>query len=205
MNTRPEHIHPIFDKILPTSAKEKLLNQKGKVFWITGLSGSGKSTIAQHTEILLHNKGILTQILDGDNIRAGLNNNLSFSMADRIENIRRIAEVAKLFADCGIVTMASFISPTIEIREIAKAIIGKDKFYEIFINTPLSTCEKRDVKGLYEKARAGIIKDFTGIDAPYEAPLEADLEIETDNISISEAAQQLFHFINKRIKNADEL
>jgi adenylylsulfate kinase len=201
----PEHIHPIFDKILPTSAKEKLLNQKGKVFWITGLSGSGKSTIAQHTEVLLHNKEILTKVLDGDNIRSGLNNNLLFSEKDRIENIRRIAEVAKLFADCGIVTMASFISPTIEIREMAKSIIGEDKFYEIFISTPLSTCEERDVKGLYEKARAGIIKNFTGIDAPYEAPLEADLQIETDKISISEAAQQLFHFINNRIKNEDEL
>jgi adenylylsulfate kinase len=205
VKTTPEHIHPIFDKILPTSAKEKLLNQKGKVFWITGLSGSGKSTIAEHTEVLLHHKGILTKVLDGDNIRVGLNNNLSFSEEDRIENIRRIAEVAKLFANCGIVTMASFISPTIEIREMAKSIIGEDKFYEIFINTPLSTCEKRDVKGLYEKARAGIIKNFTGIDAPYEAPLEADLEIETNNISISEAAQQLFHFIDNRIKNADEL
>jgi adenylylsulfate kinase len=197
----PEHIHPIFDKILPTSAKEKLLNQKGKVFWITGLSGSGKSTIAQHTEVLLHNKGILTQVLDGDNIRTGLNKNLLFSEEDRIENIRRISEVAKLFADCGIVTIASFISPTIEIREMAKSIIGEDKFYEIFISTPLSICEERDVKGLYKKARAGIIKKFTGIDAPYESPLEADLEIKTDNISISEAAQQLFHFINNRIKN----
>lgn len=205
MNTTPEHIHPIFDKILSTSVKEKLLNQKGKVFWITGLSGSGKSTIAQHTEVLLHNKGILTKVLDGDNIRTGLNKNLLFSEEDRIENIRRIAEVAKLFADCGIVTMASFISPTIEIREMAKSIIGEDKFYEIFISTPLSTCEERDVKGLYEKARAGIIKNFTGIDAPYEAPLGADLKIETDNISISEAAQQLFHFINNRIKNEDEL
>lgn len=201
MKATPEHIHPIFDKILPTSAKEKLLNQKGKVFWITGLSGSGKSTIAQHTEVLLHNKGILTQVLDGDNIRTGLNKNLLFSEEDRIENIRRISEVAKLFADCGIVTIASFISPTIEIREMAKSIIGEDKFYEIFISTPLSICEERDVKGLYKKARAGIIKKFTGIDAPYESPLEADLEIKTDNISISEAAQQLFHFINNRIKN----
>ncbi|MGB0861934.1 MAG: adenylyl-sulfate kinase [Saprospiraceae bacterium] len=199
MNKTPEHIYPIFDKILQTSAKEKLLNQKGKVFWVTGLSGSGKSTIAQHTEALLHSKGILTQILDGDNIRAGLNNNLSFSAEDRKENIRRIAEVAKLFANCGIVTIASFISPTIEIRQMAKSIIGADKFYEIFINTPLAVCEERDVKGLYKKARAGVIKNFTGIDAPFEAPLKADLEIKTDNINISESANQLFNFINNEL------
>ncbi len=195
MNSPIEHIYPIFDKILQKEAKEKLLKQKGMVFWVTGLSGSGKSTIAQHTEALLHEAGFLTQILDGDNIRSGLNNNLSFTPEDRIENIRRIAEVAKLFADCGIVTIASFISPTIEIRQMAKEIIGEEFFYEIYVNTPLEECENRDVKGLYEKARKGIIKNFTGIDAPYEAPENPSLKLKTTNCSITNSSTEFFNFI----------
>lgn len=200
MSNHSEHIYPIFDKLLQKEAKEKLLQQKGMVFWITGLSGSGKSTVAQHTEAILHEKNVLTQILDGDNIRSGLNKNLSFSAEDRIENIRRIAEVAKLFANCGIVTMASFISPTIEIRQMAKEIIGEGLFCEVFINTPLEECENRDVKGLYKKARAGVIKNFTGIDAPYEAPKNPDLEIKTKDQTIEASAQVLFNYIYEKIK-----
>ena len=202
MTNHTEHIYPIFDKILQQEAKEKQLGQKGMVFWITGLSGSGKSTVAQHAEAKLFKEDILTQILDGDNIRSGLNKNLSFSAEDRIENIRRIAEVAKLFANCGIVTMASFISPTIEIRQMAKEIIGEELFCEVFINTPLEECESRDVKGLYKKARAGIIKNFTGIDAPYEAPISPDLEIKTKENNIETSSEQLFNFIFKKIKKA---
>lgn len=200
MSNHTEHIYPIFDRLLQKEAKEKQLGQKGCVFWITGLSGSGKSTVAQHAEAKLFEAGILPQILDGDNIRSGLNKNLSFSAEDRVENIRRIAEVAKLFANCGIVTMASFISPTKEIRQMAKDIIGEDIFYEVFVNTPLEECENRDVKGLYKKARAGIIKNFTGIDAPYEAPEQADLEIKTKEQPVEESAQILFEFIVEKVK-----
>ena len=201
MANHTEHIYPIFDKILQKEAKENLLQQKGMVFWVTGLSGSGKSTVAEHAEAKLFKEGIVTQILDGDNIRSGLNKNLSFSAEDRIENIRRIAEVAKLFANCGIVTIASFISPTIKIRQMAKEIIGEELFCEVYINTPLEECESRDVKGLYKKARAGVIKNFTGIDAPYEAPISPDFEIKTKENNIETSSEQLFNFISKKIKS----
>ena len=158
-----ENIHPIFDRLLQRIDKEDLLQQTAKVIWLTGLSGSGKSTIAQHLEKILHANGNLTMLLDGDNIRSGINNNLSFSDADRIENIRRIAEVSKLFLNCGIITINSFVSPTNEIRKMAKELIGENDFLEIYINAPLEVCEARDVKGLYKKARAGLIPDFTGI------------------------------------------
>lgn len=174
-----EHIHPIFDKILQRSDKEALLQQRGLVVWFTGLSGSGKSTIAQHVERALHAQGHLSMLLDGDNIRTGLNSNVGFSAEDRTENIRRIAEVAKLFVSCGVITLCSFVSPTREIRAQAKQIIGEADFQEIFVNTPLEICEQRDVKGLYKKARAGIIKNFTGIDAPFEAPLSPALDLKT--------------------------
>lgn len=201
MSNHLEHIYPIFDKLLQKEAKENLLKQKGMVFWVTGLSGSGKSTVAQYAEAKLHKEGILTQILDGDNIRSGLNKNLSFSAEDRVENIRRIAEVAKLFANCGIATIASFISPTTEIRQMAKEIIGEEQFCEVFINTPIEECEARDVKGLYKKARAGVIKNFTGIDAPYEAPISPSLEIKTREQTVEESAQVLFDYIYKKIKS----
>ena len=142
------NIFPIHDRLLQRNAKEKLLGQKGVVLWLTGLSGSGKSTVAQHLEATLYEKGKVTQVLDGDNIRAGLNANLGFTDADRVENIRRVAEVAKLFAQSGIITIVTFISPTQESRDMAKAIIGKEDFKEIFINASLETCEQRDVKGL---------------------------------------------------------
>ncbi|MCB9186224.1 MAG: adenylyl-sulfate kinase [Flavobacteriales bacterium] len=187
----PENIHTTFDSILQREDKESLLNQKGLVVWMTGLSGSGKTTIAAAVEKLLAEEGILTQVLDGDNIRSGINNNLGFSEEDRKENIRRIAEVSKLFVDCGIVTLNCFVSPTKDIRQQAKDILGDDML-EVFVNTPFEECEKRDVKGLYAKARAGQIKNFTGLDAPFEAPENPFLDVKTVGRSIDECAQQIF-------------
>ncbi|MBX7093517.1 MAG: adenylyl-sulfate kinase [Flavobacteriales bacterium] len=194
------NIHPIFDRILQKEDKEALLHQRGLVIWMTGLSGSGKSTIAIGLEKKLHAEGILTQVLDGDNIRAGINNNLGFSDEDRTENIRRIAEVSKLFVNCGIVCINCFVSPTKAIRNQAKKIIGEPNFTEVFINTPLEVCESRDVKGLYKKARAGEIKDFTGINAPFEAPDSADVEIKTEQKSIEESVDELYNKIIGKIK-----
>ncbi|WNJ19433.1 adenylyl-sulfate kinase [Pontibacter sp. G13] len=175
-----DHIHPIFDRILQRSDKEEKLQQRARVVWLTGLSGSGKSTIAQALERALHNEGYFTKLLDGDNIRVGLSNNLTFSAEDRKENIRRIAEAAKLFMDGGVICLCSFVSPTREIRAMAAEIVGEEDFLEVYVNAPLEVCEDRDVKGLYQKARAGEIKQFTGIDAPYEAPENPFLEIRTD-------------------------
>jgi adenylylsulfate kinase len=193
-----ENIHPIFDKILSRTEKQLLLSQKSIVIWMVGLSGSGKSTIAKELEKSLYEKGFLTQLLDGDNLRTGINNNLSFSESDRIENIRRSAEVAKLFCECGIITICSFISPTAEIRALAKNIVGND-FNEVFINTTLEECEKRDVKGLYHKARKGEIKNFTGIDSPFEAPLNPDISISTINKTIEESKNELLNYILPKI------
>jgi len=194
MSQKPEHIHPIHDKILSRSEKQELLGQKATCLWFTGLSGSGKSTLAAAVEKELYQRKILTQILDGDNLRSGLNNNLGFSSEDRVENIRRIAELNKLFLDCGIVVMNCFVSPTIEIRAMAKEIIGVD-FKEIFVNAPLEVCEERDVKGLYKKARAGGIKNFTGIDAPFEAPISPDLEIKTDEMDLEASVNKVIEFV----------
>lgn len=190
-----ENIHPIFDRLLQRSDREQRLGQQGKVLWLTGLSGSGKSTIAQHLERKLHNEGFFAQVLDGDNIRSGINSNLSFSPEDRAENIRRIAEIAKLYLQSGVITINSFISPTKAIRAKAEVIVGTTDFIEIFINTPLEICEARDVKGLYKKARKGEIKGFTGIDAPYEAPENPALDVKTANKSIEESVQEIFEYI----------
>ncbi len=190
-----DNIHPIFDRLLQRSDREQRLEQRSKVLWLTGLSGSGKSTIAQHLERKLHNEGFFAQVLDGDNIRSGINNNLSFSPEDRAENIRRIAEIAKLYLESGIITINSFISPTKAIRAKAEAIVGPTDFIEIFINTPLAICEARDVKGLYKKARKGEIKGFTGIDAPYEAPENPALDVKTANKSIEISVQEIFEYI----------
>ena len=200
MSAPNSDIHPVFDRIIPRDKKENLLKQKAKVFWLTGLSGSGKSTIAIGLEKALHQSGFLTQILDGDNIRTGINNNLGFTDEDRTENIRRIAEISKLFLNCGIITINSFVSPTIKIRQQAKEIIGDDDFIEVFINTPLEVCEKRDVKGLYKKARNGEIKNFTGIDAPFEAPNNPAIEIKTENQSIEQSTNCLIKKILPLIK-----
>ena len=201
MSKRQNHIYPVFDKILQRSDKEKLLNQKSKVIWMTGLSGAGKTTIAKYLDEALYNKGYVAQILDGDNIRSGINNNLSFSEEDRYENIRRIAEVSKLFINCGIIIINSFISPTEEIRNMALEIIGKENFIEVFVSAPLAVCEERDTKGLYAKARRGEIKNFTGIDSPFELPEHADVTIHTDKQTIEESTSQLLEYILPLIKN----
>jgi len=186
-----KHIHPVFERIVRREAKENLLKQKAKTLWLTGLSGSGKSTVAIGVEKALHQRGYLTQILDGDNIRSGINSNLGFSQEDRLENIRRIAEVSKLFLNCGVITLNSFVSPTRSIREQARKIIGEKDFLEIYINAPLEVCEQRDVKDLYKKARAGEIKNFTGIDAPFEAPEKPFLEIHTDRQTVEESVNTI--------------
>ncbi len=172
--------------------------------WFTGLSGSGKSTLANALERALFERKVHTYLLDGDNVRAGLNKNLSFSPEDRTENIRRIAEVAKLMLDAGLVVLASFVSPYREDRENVKRIVGYGNFVEIFVNTPIDECERRDVKGLYAKARAGEIKNFTGVSAPYEAPMVPDIEIDTTKVSVEEAVGLIIVQIEKRLKNKDE-
>ena len=200
MKTVKNNLFPVFDKILQRKDKESLLKQKSKVIWMTGLSGSGKTTIAQGVEKKLYENKILNQILDGDNVRVGINNNLTFSNEDRIENIRRIAEVSKLFINCGIVTLNCFVSPTIEIREMARQIIGEEDFIEIYINATIEMCEQRDVKGLYKKAREGKISDFTGISSPFEPPENPELEINTSQLSIGESISKVLDHILPKIK-----
>ena len=182
-------IYPIFDKMLSREDKESLLGQKGVMIWMTGLSGSGKSTVAIGVERELHKRGILCRILDGDNIRSGINSNLGFSEEDRRENIRRIAEIGKLFVDTGIVTIACFVSPTLELRQMAREIIGPEDFREVYIATPLEECERRDVKGLYARARKGEVKDFTGISAPFEAPTNPDLSLDTSQMTLKDEVE----------------
>lgn len=171
--------------------REKLLNQKGCVIWFTGLSGSGKSTLALEVESKLHQRGHLTYVLDGDNIRHGLNKNLGFSPEDREENIRRIGEVAKLFADAGVISMTAFISPYRTDRDNARDLLDEGRFVEVFVDCPLEVCESRDTKGLYKKARAGEIKEFTGISAPYEAPSQPELTVNTDDQSLKECTEHV--------------
>lgn len=199
-NTQPNNIYPIFDRMLGREDKEALLKQRSVMVWFTGLSGSGKSTIAIALERELHKRGLLCRILDGDNIRSGINNNLGFSAEDRVENIRRIAEVSKLFIDTGVITIAAFISPNNELREMASTIIGKDNFLEIYVNTPIEECERRDVKGLYAKARKGEIKDFTGLSAPFEAPEHPALSLDTSVLSLEESVNKLLELILPKVK-----
>ena len=195
-----KHLHPIFDRFLQRSDREHRLRQHSKVLWLTGLSGSGKSTIAQHLERRLYNEGYFPQALDGDNVRTGLNNNVDFSDEGRRENIRRIAELSKLYLSSGIITINSFISPTRAIRRMAQEIIGEEDFIEIYINAPLEVCEARDVKGLYKKARAGEITGFTGIDAPYEPPENPALEVRTDQMDLNDSVRAIYEFIEPIIK-----
>src|ERR1700730_17282447 len=180
--------------------RHALLRQKGATLWFTGLSGPGKSTIAFTLEHALVQRGHLAYVLDGDNIRHGLNKNLGFSAADREENIRRIGEVAKLFADCGVITLTSFISPYRKDRDVVRAlhVDGKLPFIEVYVNTPIDTCEQRDPKGLYKKARAGQLKNFTGIDDPYEAPLKPELNIDATSTSPQEATMILLDYLEKK-------
>ena len=190
-----ENIYPIYDRMMTRQQREVLLGQRGMMVWFTGLSGSGKSTVALGVERELHKRGILCRILDGDNIRAGINKNLGFSPEDRMENIRRIAEVGKLFVDTGIITLACFVSPTENIRQLARDIIGKDDFFEVFVSTPLEECERRDVKGLYARARQGEVKDFTGISAPFEAPRHPALSLDTSVLSLEESVNRVVELI----------
>ncbi len=184
-----------------TRDKRQTLNKHNSfLIWFTGLSGSGKSTLANALENKLHQEGINTYALDGDNIRKGINNDLTFSPEDRTENIRRIAEIANLFVDAGIVVLAAFVSPYKKDRKNIENIVGKDNFVEVFVNTSLEECESRDVKGLYDKARKGEIKDFTGINAPYEAPDDPDVEVITDDKSIEEAVTLIYNEIKEKLK-----
>ncbi len=186
-----KNIYPVFDKMADRSAHEALLGQRGVMLWFTGLSGSGKTTLALALERELLQRGRLCRLLDGDNIRTGLNSNLGFSAEDRRENIRRIAEVGKLFVDTGIITIAAFISPTQAMRAMAEEIIGAEHFKEIYISTPLEVCESRDVKGLYARARRGEIPNFTGISAPFEAPPHPALSLDTSRLDFSTCLQRL--------------
>ena len=194
------NIFTTFDEILQRKDKEILLNQRSKAIWMTGLSGSGKTTIAKGVERHLHSEGILNQILDGDNLRTGLSSNLSFSYQDRNENIRRVSEVTKLFVNCGIVTLNCFISPTIKIRQMAKDIIGEENFIEIYIKSSIEVCKQRDVKGLYKKAEKGEIQEFTGVSSPFEAPVNPDIEIDTAKLAINESIQKVINYILPIIK-----
>ena len=172
--------------------------------WLTGLSGSGKSTVAIGVERELHARGILCRILDGDNVRTGINNNLGFSVEDRNENIRRIAEVGKLFVQTGIVTLACFVSPTNDLRCMAREIVGNDDFLEVYVSTPIEECERRDVKGLYARARRGEVKDFTGVSAPFEAPLHADVSLDTSVLTLEQSVEMLTNEIMKRVKTTNQ-
>lgn len=180
--------------------REQRNGHRSFLLWFTGLSGSGKSTLANLVEVALHKKQIATFSLDGDNIRQGINKDLSFAPEDRTENIRRIAEIANLMVDAGVVTLAAFVSPYIKDRAAIKGIVGEENFIEIYINTSLEECERRDVKGLYKKARAGEIKNMTGISAPYEAPVNPNLEIVTDNQTIEASVQTILDFIIQKLK-----
>lgn len=195
-----ENIFTVFDQIIQRKEKENKLKQHAKVIWFTGLSGSGKTTLSVALERALFNKGYLTQTLDGDNIRSGINNNLTFSSEDRKENIRRIAEVTRLFTNCGIITLCAFVSPTEQTRAIVRNIVGKDDFFEVFVSTPLEVCEQRDVKGLYAKARAGKIPNFTGISAPFEIPKDAQLSIDTSKHSVEECVDILLDKVEPIIR-----
>jgi adenylylsulfate kinase len=193
------NLYPVSSQFVQRNNKEEQLNQKAKAFWFTGLSGAGKTSIALEVERQLFNAGYITKLLDGDSIRLGLCQDLNFTKQNRLENVRRVAEVSKLFIETGIITLNCFVSPTNEIRGLAKNIIGSD-FIEIYINTPLEICEQRDTKGLYAKARAGEIPNFTGIGAPFEDPIAADLIINTANQSIEESVQLTLDFIVPLIK-----
>lgn len=201
MNENATHIYPIFDRMLTRTDKETLLGQRGLMVWFTGLSGSGKSTLAIALERELHRRGILCRILDGDNIRSGINNNLGFSEEDRIENIRRIAEIGRLFVDTGIVTLAAFISPSIAIRQMAARIVGEQDFLEVYVSTPLEACEQRDVKGLYAKARRGEIAQFTGISAPFEAPEHPALRLDTSVLTVEQSVARLLDLLLPKINH----
>lgn len=191
MKEEKENIFTVFDELISREEKEKKLNQKAKVIWLTGLSGSGKTTIAKGLERKMHQEGYFTKLLDGDNVRVGINNNLSFSAEDRNENIRRIAEVSKLFVDGGVITICCFVSPTNDLRAMAREILGDDLVL-VYVNTSLEECERRDVKGLYKKARNGEIPNFTGISAPFDEPVNPEIIIGTEGKEITACVDELW-------------
>ena len=194
-------IHTVKQYFSITKSQRELLHgHKAYLLWFTGLSGSGKSTLANLVEIELHKKGISTYVLDGDNIRQGINKDLSFTPGDRSENIRRIAEISNLMLDAGVVTLAAFVSPYKKDREAVKQVVGIDNVIEIYVNTSLEVCEKRDVKGLYKKARAGEIKNMTGVSAPYQPPIAPDIEIVTDGQTTQQSVDVIMKFLNKKFK-----
>jgi adenylyl-sulfate kinase len=192
------YIYPIKTKV-SAGERERLMSQRARLIWFTGLSGSGKSTLAVQLEAALYARGFKTYLLDGDNIRSGLNKDLSFSDAGREENIRRISEVCKLFLDAGVILLSAFISPFRADRELVSAIVGADNYIEVFVDTPLEVCEQRDVKGLYRKARAGEVKNFTGISSPYERPEHPAVVIQTDRMTVEEAVAELMKVIEPRL------
>jgi len=193
----PYIIRPEFS--LSKTDRQALKKHRSFLIWFTGLSGAGKSTLSNAVEIRLNKMGVHTYPLDGDNIRDGINKNLNFSEEDRTENIRRVAEISKLFIDAGIVVLGSFISPFSKSREEIKAIVDPENFIEIYLNTSLEECERRDTKGLYKKARMGEIPNFTGISSPYEAPEEPDLEINTENLTVEEASDLVITLITEKL------
>ena len=200
MSAGSEHIYPEFERMLGRGEKEGLLEQRGVVFWMYGLSGSGKSTLANALERRLHAEGVMTKLLDGDNIRSGLNRDLGFSDEDRLENIRRIAEVAKLFKEAGVVTITSFITPARELRAMAREIVGAEDFREVYVRCSFEKCAERDVKGLYAKAASGDVKQFTGKDSAFEEPESAELVIDTESESIEESCDKLYGQVIEAIR-----
>ena len=192
-------LHTIKQNFKTTKSQRELLHgHKAYLLWFTGLSGSGKSTLANLVEIELHKKGVSTYILDGDNIRQGINKDLGFSPHDRTENIRRIAEISKLMLHAGVVTLAAFVSPYLKDREAVKQLVGIDNVIEIYVNTSLAACENRDIKGLYKKARAGEIKNMTGVSAPYQPPIHPDIEVVTDGQTTQQSLVAIMQFLNTK-------
>ncbi|MCS6818758.1 MAG: adenylyl-sulfate kinase [Chitinophagales bacterium] len=186
-----QDIYPVFEKFLQKEDRERLLGQRAKVIWITGLSGSGKTTLAKALENELHLRGFKSYVLDGDNVRTGLCKDLGFMEKDRDENIRRVAETAKLFLDAGIITICSFITPLEKQRQLARNIIGKANMILVFLNTPLHVCEQRDFKGLYSKAKRGELENFTAVNAPYEKPADPDIILNTENRKLYDTVIEL--------------
>ena len=195
-----DNLHPISDRLLKQSDRESLVGQSAKVIWMCGLSGSGKSTLATALEKKLFSQKRLVYVLDGDNIRTGLNNGLSFSDEDRRENIRRIAEVSRLFVDAGVISINSFITPNADLRKMARETIGKENLIEVYVKASFETCMKRDVKGLYAKADKGLVPQFTGKDSGFEEPTDSDLVIDTEAQSVEESLKLLFQFVSPLIE-----
>ena len=202
LNDSARNIHPAFDAAAKRTTKEALLNQRARVIWLYGLSGSGKSTLAVALEERLHADGYFVELLDGDNVRGGLNQDLGFADSDRMENIRRISEVAKLFLTAGAVTVVSFITPKCEMRDLARSIVGPDDFTEVFVKCSFETCQRRDVKGLYAKANAGALSNFTGKDSSFEPGEDPDLVLDTENSSLDESLKQLYEYVLPLVRAA---